>query len=243
MKKLTFILMLCFACLPAFAQSKKFRWQSIGGMCEYEGTFDSKKYTAAQLKNVVRMLNNEFRLETGNATVFKIEEIALQDFAPIEADYQKKLAGLKNLNIVKLPYWENVRQKQLKELETYYLLSKATMAAYKTPESLRDYPFAPACQTKYADALIASGNSLLKVWETFNIESRKNNGDPASVKRRFEAERNSPDALTYARVEVTTFGWWNCANALIDQGDNYNIAERNFRKLFIRTRTVECEEP
>jgi hypothetical protein len=224
-----------------FAQSKKFRWET--GLCEYEGTYDAKKHTAAQLKNTNRLVNEEFNLDTGNATVFKFEDIARQDFAVIEADYRKKTAELKSLDIVKIPYWENVRQKQLKELETYYLLSKATMGSYKTPESLRDYPNAPGCQTKYAEPLIAGGDALLKVWEIQNIEARKNNGFPEEVKRRFERERNSPDALSYARVEVTTFGWWNCANALIDQGDDYAVKEKNFRKLFIRTRTVICDEP
>lgn len=225
------------------SQSKKIRWESEGGMCEYEGTYDSKKYTAVQLKNTARLLSSDFNLDTGNATVFKFQDIALQDFAPIEADYQKKSAELKNLNIVKSTYWESVRQKKLKELETYYLLSKATMASYKTPVSLRNYPFAPACKTKYAEPIIAGGNTLLKVWEELNIESRKNNGLPQEVKRRFEAEKKSADALKYAQVEVTTFGWWNCANNLIDQGDDYSIKDKNFRKLFIRTRTVICEEP
>lgn len=245
MRKLSFIflLMLIALSIPAFSQSKKIRWESEGGMCEYEGTYDPKKYTAIQLKNTARLMSSDFNLDTGNATVFKFQDIALQDFAPIEADYQKKFAELKNLNIVKLPYWESVRQRKLKELETYYLLSKSTMASYKTPVSLRDYPYAPACKTKYAEPLIAGGNTLLKVWEALNIESRKNNGLPEEVKRRFEAEKKSADALKYAQVEVTTFGWWNCANDLIDQGDDYSIKDKNFRKLFIRTRTVRCEQP
>jgi hypothetical protein len=243
MKKLFLISIFSFFCLSSFAQSKKFRWESEGGMCEFEGTYNSKKHTAAQIKNTLKLINGYFRLDTFNATVFKYEDVAKQDFAPIEAEYQKKSAELKNLDIVKLPYWEKRRKQQLKEMESYYWLSKTTMAGYKTPESLRDYPYAPSCQTRFAEPLIAGGETLLKTWELYNIEARKNNGDPAGVKRRFEAERSSPDALNYARVEVTTFGWWNCANALIDQGDDYPVLEKNFRQLFTRVKTIRCEEP
>jgi hypothetical protein len=245
MQRLFFIglMILIILSFSALAQSKKFRWESEGGMCEYEGTYNSKKHTLIQLKNTLKLINGYFRLDTFNATVFKYEDIAKQDFAPIEVEYQRKSAELKNLVIVKLPFWEKRREQQLKEMESYYWLSKTTMASYKTPESLRDYPTADSCKTKFAEPLIAGGDTLLKTWEIFNIESRKNNGYPENVKRKFEGERKSPEALNYARVEVTTFGWWNCANALIDQGDDYAILEKNFRKLFIRVKTIQCEEP
>ena len=229
--------------LTAFSQAKKIRWESEGGMCEYEGTFDSKKHTAAQLKNTQRLLGNDFGLDLTQGTVWKSEEIDGLDFAPIEAEYQKKSAELKNLNIVKSPYWEARRQQKLKEMEQYYWLIKTTMASYKKPVALRDYSYAESCKTKYAEPLIAGGDSLLKIWETVNIETRKNNSDPARIKRIFDEQRSSADALKFAVVEVTTFGWWNCANAQIDQGDDYAVLDKNFRKLFTRVRTVRCEEP
>jgi hypothetical protein len=225
------------------AQTKKFRWESEGGMCEYEGTFDGKKYSAEQIRNTLKLINGYFRLDTYNATVFKYEDIAAQNFSPIEAAYQRKSVELKNLTIVKSPYWEKRRQQQIKEMESYYWLSKTTMASYKTPASLRDYPFAGTCRTKYAEPLIAGGSALLNTWESVNLETRKNNSDPARIKRIFDEQRASADAQKFAVVEVTAFGWWNCANALIDQGDDDAILDRNFRKLFTRVRTIRCEEP
>jgi hypothetical protein len=55
----------------------------------------------------------------------------------------------------------------------------------------------------------------------------------------------SPDRLKFARVEVMSFGWWNCANEFIkyDQGDNGPAREREFRKLFMRVRNLGCDEP
>jgi hypothetical protein len=230
-------------CNFSSAQSKKIRWESASGVCEYEGTFDSKKYTAAQLKNTQKLLGLDFNIDFTTATVWKYEEINSLNFAPIEAEYQKKSAELKNLNIVKLPYWEARKQQKLKEIEQYYWLIKTTMASYKTPKSLRDYPYAESCKTKYAEPMIAGGDSLVQIWEAVNIESRKNNSDPNRIKRIFDEQRASADALKFALVEVTAFGWWNCANAQIDQGDDYAIQEKNFRKLFSRIRTIRCDEP
>lgn len=229
--------------LTAFSQAKKIRWESEGGMCEYEGTFNSKTHTAVQIKNTQKLIGNYFNIDFTTATVWKYEEINSLNFAPIEAEYQKKSAELKNLNIVKSPYWGARKQQKLKEIEQYYWLIKTTMASYKTPASLRDYTYAESCKTKYAEPLITGGDSLLAIWETVNIDTRKNNSDPNRIKRIFDEQRASADALKFAIVEVTAFGWWNCANALIDQGDDYAVLDKNFRKLFIRVRTVRCEEP
>jgi hypothetical protein len=244
MKKLAFCFLLMVVVFghSLLAQTKKLRWE--WEECEYEGTYDSKKYTAEQIRNTLKLMNGYFRLDTSfNATVFKYEDIAARDFTPIEAEYQRKSGELKSLKIVNLPYWEKRRGQQLAEMENYYWLSKTTMASYKTPQSLRQYPYADSCKTKYAEPLIAGGETLLKTWEALNIESRKKNGDPARVKRTFEEQRASPDALKFALVEVTTFGWWNCANQFVDQGDDHGILEKNFRKIFTRVRTIRCEEP
>lgn len=237
-----FILFILVLGSVADAQTRKLRWESEGGMCRFEGSYNSRKYTAAQLKNTLKLMNGYFRLDTFNATVFKYEDIAKLDFAPIEADYQKKSSELKNLDFVRSPFWEKRRRQQLKELESYYWLSKTTIASYKTPVSLLDYPGAEFCKTTFGEPLIAGGDRLLNTWQTFNVESRKKNGYPEEVKRKFDAERRSPDRLQYARIEITTFGWWNCVNNLIDQGDEYAVLDRNFRKLFIRIKTIYCEE-
>jgi hypothetical protein len=245
MKKMIFcfVLVICFFSNSMPAQSQKFRWESDGGMCEYEGTFDTKKVSVEQIRNTLKLINGYFRLNTFNATVFKYEDIAAQDFSPIEAEYQRKSSELKTLKIIKLPYWEKRKHQQIKEMESYYRLSKTTMASYKTPVSLRDYPFAETCKIRYAEPLIAGGSALFNTWEVVNLETRKNNSDPARVKRIFDEQRASADAQKLAVVEVTAFGWWNCANALIDQGDDNQILDRNFRRLFRRVRTIRCEEP
>ena len=242
MRKMFWLLILLFIGLNDIsAQTKKLRWSDE--LCDFEGTYNAKIYSVEQIKNTKKLIGDEFGVDTSSATVWKFEEIDSLNFAPIEAEYQRKSAELKNLNIVKTPYWEKRRQQKLKEIVQYYLLTKATMMSYKQPLSLRNYTFANACQTKYVDPLITGGDSLLRTWEQVNIDTRKNNGDPDRIKRIFDEQRKSTDALKFARVEVTTFGWWNCANAFIDNGDDYSKLEENFKKLFTRVRIIKCDEP
>ncbi len=99
------------------------------------------------------------------------------------------------------------------------------------------------CKVKFASPLIAGGHQLIDAWRKLNIEQRKNNGDPARVKREFETQLASADAQTYALVDVMMFGWWNCMNADISRIDYDGTQEREFKKLFIRTKKVSCSEP
>lgn len=63
------------------------------------------------------------------------------------------------------------------------------------------------------------------------------------MQRIFEEQYASPDRMKFALVEVMTFGWWNCANKAIKYVDYDGSQEREFRKLFIRVKTISCDEP
>ncbi len=233
------ILVLCQA--SAYTQTKRFQWTTE--LCEYEGTYDAKKYTDAQLRNTLKLFAvGSFEIETG-ATVWKYEEIKNLSVAALDKEYESKSAALKKLDIVKSAYWQSLRERKLKELKQVYELSRLTMLAYNEPAKLKEAAFAEACVARFANPLINGGDELLATWETVNEDSRRNNGDPERVKKIFEAERDSPDRLKFARVEVMSFGFWNCANALIEREEYDGTHEEEFKKLFKRTKTIGCDEP
>jgi hypothetical protein len=147
--------------------------------------------------------------------------------------------------VVDLPYFQNAKKAQIKELEQKYTLARAKLLAFKTPEVLRDYPAADACKAKYVEPLIAKDESLFKVWLDTNMDSRSRNSDPNRLKRIFEEQMASPDKLKFAIIEVMGFGFGNCANAEIerDEGANNGSHETAFRKLFTRVRDENCVEP
>jgi len=233
------ILLLCNTL--AFAQTKKFRWGTEH--CLFESAYDAKKYTKAQLEDTVKLFHLDFFPNTINAAPFKYADIEKLNVVTLDKEFEVRVNALKRLNIVKLKYWETRRQKQLKELEQVYQLSQVTILGYANPARLRDVMFADACVQKYASPLAKGGDDLLAVWREVNEKIQEGHSAPERVKKEFEEKLNSPEKFQYALVDVMAFGWWNCANALIDREDKPDENEREFKKLFERTKTVECDEP
>ena len=226
----------------AYPQVKTFRWNTE--LCRFSGTYDSRKYTTTQLENTVRLMRPEFGLDH-NATVWKFEEIAGLNVGTLDEKYKKAISELKQLRIVSSPFWENIRQKKIQEIEQVYRLSRATMLGYTEPVKLREYAGAALCKTKFAEPLIAGGDRLLAAWRVVNEDSRKKNADPERLRRIFDEQMASPDRSKFALVEVMSFGWWNCANEFVDYdaGASSPAREREFRRLFIRVRNLGCDEP
>lgn len=240
---LTLIAIIAVAPLTtAAAQVKKFRWTTE--LCEFEGTYDARKYSEAELRNTLKLfaLGGEFRLNT-EATVWKFEDIARLDVAALDREYNRVMGELKNLKIARSPYFENLRQKKLKEVEQVYRLSRTTMQAYTNPAVIGEYKSAAACVAKFAAPLANGGADLLGIWRAVNEDSRKKNGDPARLERIFNEQMNSADREKYARVEVMSFGWWNCANESIEYVEHDGTPEKQFDKLFSRVKTISCDEP
>lgn len=214
-------------------------------MCTFSGTYDSRKYTEKQLRDTLKLLNGANSYLSKGPWVWKWEDIESIDIPALDAEYRAKRAEIESLEVVPLPYWQNVKAAQLKELDQVYRHQRTKALAYTDPKVLRDYPAAPACKAKYVEPLIARDDSLLKVWLDVNMNSRSNNADPGRLKRIFDEQMASPDRIKFAVVEVMGFGWGNCANAEIerDEGASNGSHGKEFRKLFTRVRTIDCEEP
>lgn len=228
-------------CFPAQAQTKKLRWSDF--TCDYEGTFNARKYSEAKMKDTAELVSiTGLPLET-DATAFDYAEIAKLNVAALDREYELKHDRLKNLDIVNVPYFQALRQKKLKELEQFYGLARTTMLAYQKPSVISDYRRADACVLKYAAPLTAGGEDLLGIWRVVNEESRKKNSDPQRVERIFNERMNSADREKFARLEVMAFGWWNCANEFIEYVDDDGAADKEFKKLFTRVKTLSCDEP
>lgn len=225
----------------AFAQAKKFRWGNE--TCLFESVYDAKKYTAAQLNDTRKLFHLDFFPNTIDPTPTKFQDIKKLRVETLDAEYKTRTDALNRLNIVKTAYWEALRQEQLKELAQVYQLSRASILGYENPARLKDVKFAGVCVTKYAEPLERGGDELLAAWQTVNEETRVNNGDPNRIKRIFDEQSASPEKFQYAQMEVMAFGWWNCVNSLIDRENNSDQAVKEFKKMFSKTKTIECDEP
>jgi hypothetical protein len=242
MKALVISLLITAAAVPAFAQKAAvLRWEDE--MCEYSATYDPKLHTATRLRNTLKLsLPGSYLLET-NTTAWSYADIAKLDAAALDAEYNRKLAELKALDVVDVLYWQEYKKRMIREFEAVYALERTTLAAYSDPAKLLAYTAAPSCTNKYAKPLVAGGDQLLAAWLSVNVDSRKNNADPERLKRIFEQQLRSPDKMKFALVEVMNFGWANCANALIERIDHDGTAEAEFKKLFKSVKTLRCYEP
>jgi hypothetical protein len=235
-------LLILTCAVAANAQPRTFKWTTE--LCEVTGTYNSKKYTAAQLRDTLKLFGASSPRIDFQATVWKHEEIAKLDITALDREYEQKSKMIRELNIVKVPFWENLRQATLKEMQQYYELSKVTAGAYTQPEVIKAYPSAESCKLKYAGPLVAGGERLVAAWREVNLASQKVNADPGRLQQQFDRENASPDRLKLALVETMSFGWWNCANEFIESPKQASdgTAEKEFRKLFIRMRE-RCDEP
>ena len=232
-------LIIAFSNAPA--QTRSFKWDTE--LCSVTGTYDAKKYSETQLRNTLSLFTFTDSEADVSMTVWKYEDIAKLDIAAYRRQYEQRSRRLRELDIVRSPYWESLRQERLKEMEQVYELTRTTAVAYTKPEVLKDFPRAETCKMKYARPLIAGGDSLVNAWREVNLSSQKVNADPKRLQDRFDRENASPDRLKFALVETMNFGWWNCAVALVERPQRANDggADEEFRKLFKRVRQT-CDE-
>lgn len=237
---LTLLIMMLLSNFAA-GQPRKFRWTNE--MCEFEGTYNASRYSESRLRNTLKLIGpGGFGIST-EATAWKYEDIDLLSASMLEREYLARSAELRSLAIVNTAFFEKLRREKLRELEKVYLLSKITIRGYREPASLLEYRDAGECVKLFGIPLNDGGELLLQTWRRVNEDSRSKNADPERLRRIYDEQFASPDRLKFARVEVMMFGWWNCANARIPYVAEDGRAEREFKKLFIRVRTIDCDEP
>ena len=240
MRKAWCVALVCaLAGLPAWAQTKTFRWADE--LCEYQGSYDASKYSAQQLQNTYDLWFSSAYQLSPQATTLQPDEINGLDTAPITADYNRLQQQLKTLDLVPQPFWQTLRKQTMDELDAVYRLSMVTVAGYKKPKTLRQYPAKGQCMD-YAEAMIAGGDRMMTAWEQLSVEQCQKNGYPKMCMSRYQQERDSAQSENYARINLMAYGWWNCNNQYVPHVVHDGKAPAEFRKLFKKVR-FSCDEP
>ncbi|MEZ5308371.1 MAG: hypothetical protein R2684_14595 [Pyrinomonadaceae bacterium] len=238
-KRVLVFAIIAFAAVSASAQVKKMKWDSE--FCQYEGTYDSKKYSESQLRATIKLLDSfgSVSLMT-ESNAWEYEDIDKLSVEKLDAEYKTVRKEFEDLDIVDVEYWKDLKKQKLAAIDQEYKMSRAQILGYKDPARLLDFECAESCKTEYVEPLIAGGDKLLEAWRKL-IEKRAK--DNASEMTRYTAENASPDRLKYAQISVMTFGWSNCANDSIKYIEFDETHNKEFEKLFKKVRTIECEEP
>lgn len=214
-------------------------------LCDMNSKFDATKYTKKQLRDTHKLWFSESGyISFDGYPVFKLDA-KIQPIEVLEQKYAERKAALESLEIIDLPYWNNLRKLKLQELESYYKHEKTAFSAYSNPSLLKNTSYNPNAKI-YVDALV-SGDSLQMIiaWKKLNEEQKAENGSPDDVEKKFQSRLNSPQCLEYAKMELFSFGWNNntiktCNGC--ELLENNDLLMEEYKKLFIST-TEECSEP
>lgn len=228
--------------VQSFGQKKIYKWNDQ--LCEYESSYDVNKYNEIQLRNCYSLTYNYTYTHT--PSVFEPEDIKTLNPDSLDKEYNTKISELKTLDLPKTDYWNELRKSIIIELEQTYQLSRIAYQGYINPEHLKNWHYDDACLKKHANALIAGKDSLLNDWYQLTSILVKNNCCPEKVWEKYEEQYRSAKRFEYAIVDVTTFGWWNCAIHHIERSDrrfNSKTKHEEFLKLFIKTEKRDCDEP
>ncbi|WP_192825115.1 hypothetical protein [Rufibacter sp. LB8] len=225
---------------------QNFAWES--SYCEHQGKYNSKLYSAKQLKDTHYLWHKfESLNELEDVTFMSLQELTADTIKrksiKLDADYRSATDRLKNLKLIPSKFWATVKDLKLKELEELYALRKLTIEAYRTPVILLNNSYSKKCEV-YVNALASEDSVLLfKAWENLIEEKKKNNGAPEKLAAKFKEQRQSPERLQYAKIELMTFGWWNCANHQRKYNSLYREMpmEEEFNKLFVKMDS-DCDD-
>jgi hypothetical protein len=218
-----------------------FTWTDAA--CEYTGNYNPQTYSLDLIKNTYELYTSYSgkNLENGRS-VYEPADIDKLDLRALTAEYTEKKGRLEKLEIINSPYWITLKKQLLQQLNDEYALDKIEMQAFDAPEVLLNNRFSKSCE-RFVTALNATDTSiLLATWRSFCEELKAKNGSPESFMAKFNEKYNSPQKLVYAKIDLLTFGWGNCANDLTFHVVNDGTAEKEFEKLFTNVKQV-CEEP
>jgi hypothetical protein len=218
-----------------------FKWET--DLCEFENTFNARIYTLEELKGTLELLNmvGALKLEVRN-TAFTPDQINdLSSLEELDSEYRKKRKALQNLEIVKDPFWQDVKRLMLQEMKDEYDLDRIGMQAYTNPNALKGNRFSQICPD-IVTALTGKDTALIiSTWKALVEEQCKKNASPDYLMKKFEVESNDPERMMYARVELITFGWHNRVNAAIPNLRHDEKLNKKFDQLFLKTH-AECDE-
>jgi len=211
--------------------------------CEYTGNYNPQIHSRDLIQNTYKLWSfyAGSSLENGRS-VYEPADIAKLNLKALTEEYTEKKAQLEKLTIINTPFWNTLKKQVLQELEDEYELDKIEMQAFDDPAVLLNNRFSKSCE-RFVTALNATDTSiLLTSWKSFCEELKAKNGSPETFMAKFYEKYNSPQKLVYAKIDLLTFGWGNCANESTFHVTSDGKAAEAFEKLFWNVKQ-ECEDP
>lgn len=222
------------------SSEKIFKWNTE--LCTNEGSYDSNKYTASELTATYKLWWDSHGYLDLDVLPRNDDEFPTATIEKLDQEYNQGLKELQNLKVVNENYWLELKKNKIRELNERYELKKIALAASSRPQVLMENRFTEHC-SEYAEALSSTDDELLiQKWTELVKKQMETNGSPERVLAKFNQQNASNRRLFYARNQLLTYGWWNCANKVIYHFEDDGTPQNEFEKLFSNIKK-ECDEP
>ncbi len=250
MKVFTITLVLTAMTAVHTAQAQPFEWKSEMKLCQYQGDFDPKKYTAKQIENSHFVLNSLIKpnLDSFSESMSNlfVDNISSKDPEVLAEEYKQAKHHVERLDIV--PAAETHKQELLKTIEGEYETAKLAILGYQNPsEALKKSP--QMCK-HYLEPLLGDENAVQNKWKQVveeKIEEQVRTGSLSEdfyrkAEMRDYKKQKSLSAYFYARNAISS-GFYNCIKNTAYRPDrktvSANYAKLN-RKIFGDNYTGQC---
>lgn len=216
-------------------------------LCDNKGYYDPKKYSVKELEGTHSLWFGNTEAALTAPSLYRPEDLDLvrkdnkQILARFDKDYAIAKKNLQSLTVVNSPYWQNLKKLNIKELDQEYEKEKVMFESFVNPKILLNNRYSKSCGN-FANALNGSDENLKAEWRKLREQMSKRNSDPQRIMKEFENRMQSADWKKYAILDLTVYGWGNCANELIERPVHDEKMSKEFESLFIKI-DAECDEP
>ncbi|TXD96527.1 hypothetical protein ES754_10340 [Psychrobacter frigidicola] len=229
MKAFTVAALLASMAVTTIAQAQIYKWEADN--CSYKGDFNTKKYSAAQIKNSHFVLEGLTRTNLDSffppMSIDALDKLSMKDLDILTEEYKKVKSNAERLNVV--PEARGYKQELLKSIDGEYEQNQLTILAYLNPrEALKQSP--QMCK-QYIEPLLQNETVVQNRWKKFVEEQIQEQGQHGAEQlasyrniamTRYQEEKASNPAK-YARINLITFGFSNCVNEQVYHADSEKV--------------------
>jgi hypothetical protein len=229
--------------LDAFAQDHVYKWDDV--LCSFQGTYDPAKVSLKTIEDTKKLVDFGMGLPLQtDQMVWDPKDLRKLDVGALDTEYTSALKMLEDLKPANTEFFRDLKRRHIETLKKSYELKRVTLLAHSTPNVLKELENSQGvCFEKWGLPVIVGGDELLNAWKGLLEEQMKVNGAPWRLKARFDERYASPQRDAWALIEILGFGWWNCVNGSIPYAENDGTAEEEFKKLFTKVESLDCDEP
>lgn len=250
MKKILTTALMASMLVATSAQAQTYSWED--DYCSYKGNFDSKKYTANQIKNSYDVLQNltslNLEVQYGPQSPAEMKQLSNKDLESLKDEYSQAKSKVEKLQVV--PQVKGYKDQLLKTIEGEYTQNKLELLAYINPaEAIKQ---SPAMCKSYIEPLLQSETAVQTRWRKAIEESIKeqaeygNGSNYRKIAMNRYQEEKAANAPFYARKDLISYHFTNCVNSQMYRADPEvvftNIQKLN-KTLFGKSFKEMCVDP